>query len=93
MMDYHFIGWNNENGHDKIWVSIKLMPGKWVTIWGRRGAKLQHKIVTSGFDIDKLVRSKLNKGYKRKEEYDLQDIYPEFEQDLKKTAFWAMLKV
>lgn len=68
--------------------------GKYVTFWGRRGAKLQTKIVEGvDWQIDDLFRKKTKKGYKEIEEWQLDEVYPEFESDLEKTAFWATLKI
>lgn len=103
-LNYKFIGWNHEEGHDKVWGVIYLEhPGKdWrygytqskcVSFWGRRGKKLQTKLVVDDWDLEKLVDSKLRKGYERVNTDKLNEVYPEFEQDLSKTAFWAMFKV
>jgi hypothetical protein len=53
-MDYRFIGWCCEDMHDKVWIAIMLRSdesckygygrARWVTVWGRRGKKLQHKV-------------------------------------------------
>lgn len=94
-MDYHFIGWCREGNSDKVWVCLRLADRSWATVWGRRGKKLQHKVITdtSTWDIEKLTDSKHKKGYKSIEKEYLGDVYPEFESDLQKTAIWAMLKV
>jgi len=101
-MKYAFIGWCQENNSDKIWVAIDLSGGTinwahdrpYATVWGRRGKKLQHKIVhASAYDMDRLIKTKTDKGYKKVFKKDLDQVYPEFEQDLEKTAVWAMLSV
>lgn len=95
-----FIGWCKEDTHDKVWGVFKLRNGNgwdndtYVTYWGRRGKKLQTKIsVSTEWDIEKLIASKTHKGYVGIDEDKLDDVYPEFQQDLEKTAFWAMFKV
>ena len=93
-MNYKFIGWCREDSHDKVWVVIYLHSQSYVTFWGRRGAKLQSKIVeSSNWDIVTLISSKLRKGYKEVQKYELDEVYPEFQSDLGKTKLWAMLKV
>jgi predicted DNA-binding WGR domain protein len=104
-VDYRYIGWCSEDNSDKVWICIQLSggridpldynwggQGKYLTAWGRRGKKLQHKVVeANGYDMDKLIRSKNSKGYRKIPEDKLNEVYPEFEQDLEKTAFWATL--
>lgn len=103
MIDYAFIGWcrDEEANADKVWGAIRLKNGdsRWtapsyVTFWGRRGKKLQTKIVTdSVWNMDKVFDKKMDKGYARVDSSKLNEVYPEFEDDLSKTAFWAMFKV
>ena len=93
-MNYKFIGWCKEDNHDKVWGAINIGDGKVLTVWGRRGAKLQTKVVYDNWDLTKLIRKKENsKGYKSIEKYELDEVYPEFEADLEKTAMWATLKL
>ena len=99
MIDYKFIGWNNKDGSDKVWgaiyladFSVNFCPNVLI-FWGRRGKKLQTKMDRDGWDLDKLVREKQNKGYKLIKENELKTVYPEFESDLEKTTMWALLKL
>ncbi len=93
-MKFEHIGWCKEDNHDKVWGIIRLHDNDCVTFWGRRGAKLQTKMIKASYwEADDLFRKKRNKGYKEIEEYQLEDVYPEFRQDLEKTAVWAMLCV
>jgi predicted DNA-binding WGR domain protein len=94
-MDYHFIGWCKEGISDKVWVVMRLDDRSWATVWGRRGKKLQHKVLTdtSAWDIEKLTDSKHKKGYRSIEKFDLDTVYPEFAEDLEKIGIWATLKV
>jgi len=63
-----------------------------VTFWGKRGKKLQTKIWRGYYwDARKEFDKKLTKGYKEVNKEQLDKVYPEFEQDLDKTAFWATL--
>jgi len=99
-VNFEFVGWCNEDSHDKVWGVIVLKHGlkQWdiktyATFWGRRGKKLQHKIFKGDqWDIDKAVRSKVNKGYNKINQHKLDEVYPEFQMDLEKTAIWAMLR-
>ena len=93
-MKYVHIGWCKEGAHDKVWGIIQLYGVDCVTFWGRRGAKLQTKLIRASlWEADDLFRKKTNKGYKEIEEWQLDDVYPEFKTDLERTALWASLKV
>jgi len=96
-MTFKWIGWCKENQHDKVWMIVQLNSdhhsGRFVTVWGRRGKKLQSKIqeYQESREIDRLISSKEAKGYRRVEEKDLNSVYPEFQNDLEKTTVWALL--
>lgn len=102
-MKYVHIGWCKEDSHDKVWGVICLQelvrenyqwktPGKYVTFWGRRGKKLQTKIWDgSDWDAEEMFRKKTNKGYEEVDKNKLDEVYPEFQEDLEKTAVWALL--
>lgn len=105
-MKFVHIGWCQEDKHDKVWGIILLAEdvpvseawhfhtNKYVTFWGRRGAKLQTKLVNgSSYDADQMFHKKRMKGYQEIQEWQLDDVYPEFKTDLEKTAFWATLKI
>lgn len=106
-MRYAHIGWCKEGNSDKVWGVICLQEqeysqqamrwisaGKYVTFWGRRGAKLQTKIWEgTDWDAKEMFLKKQNKGYTPIYKNDLDDVYPEFQQDLEKTAFWATFKI
>ncbi len=97
-MNYKFIGWNNRDGADKVWGVIyiedrtRIRP-KVLIFWVRRGKKLQTRIDRDGWDLDKLIREKSDKGYKIIGNYELETVYPEFQNDLEKTTMWALLKL
>ena len=98
MIDYKFIGWKKGDGSDKVWGVIymenrTILTPKVLIFWGRRGHKLQPKMDREGWDLDKLVREKCNKGYKTIYDYQLDNVYPEFLSDLEKTTMWALLKL
>ena len=105
-MKFVHIGWCKEGVHDKVWGIILLAEdvpvsdawhfptNKYLTFWGRRGAKLQTKLVNGRpYDMDEMFRKKKNKGYEQIEEWELDDVYPDFKRDLERTAIWAMLKL
>ena len=105
-MKYLFIGWcrDEEANADKVWGVILLQENvtnlswnqqhKYVTFWGRRGKKLQTKTsVERAYDMDTTIRAKQRKGYTEIDQTKLDEVYPEFETDLRKTAVWALLKL
>jgi len=96
-INYKYIGWCSVDNSDKVWVCIQLSGdrwyGKYLTVWGRRGKQLQSKIVESNtYEMGKLIGSKVAKGYCGIPEDKLNEVYPEFEQDLERTAAWGMLQ-
>jgi hypothetical protein len=71
--------------------------GKYLIFWGRRGKKLQTKLAHHDrywLDdcVEDMFRKKLNKGYQEVNKQKLDEVYPEFQQDLEKTAVWATLQ-
>jgi len=96
-INYKYIGWCSEDNSDKVWVCIQLngdrWHGKFLTVWGRRGKRLQSKLIESTtYEMGKLVGSKDAKGYCEIPEDKLHEVYPEFQQDLERTAAWGMLR-
>lgn len=97
-MKYKFIGWCREGTSDKVWGVIPLKEdlqaiNTYVIFWGRRGNKLQTKILRdSSWGIMDKIDSKKTRGYIEVDTTRLSELYPEFESDLSKTAMWAMLK-
>lgn len=92
-MKISYVGWCKEGNHDKVWCAICINDNsKYAIFWGRRGAKLQSKIVNmDNSSIEKKFYSKLNKGYTKIAIKNLETIYPEFQKDLEKTAIWSIL--
>lgn len=83
----------------KVWCrdhrrfSNKTYVTKYATIWGRRGKALQSKV----FEGDSVsyrakIAEKQRKGYTQIDTSKLKEVYPEFQDDLEKAAFWATLK-
>jgi hypothetical protein len=102
-MNILYVGWCKDGTHDKVWGAISLTDpsprlrhwdeSKFVTFWGRRGKTLQTKIqTTSQYKIEREFEKKLDKGYKKISLEKLDEVYPEFREDLEKTAFWSILK-
>jgi predicted DNA-binding WGR domain protein len=92
-MDYRFIGWCREGTSDKVWGVINLDKTSSVVFWGRRGKKLQTKIDSDSWELNKLIRAKEKKGYVKVDKDHLDRVYPEFENDLQATTVWALLSV
>ena len=105
MMKYEQILWCKEDNHDKVWGMIRIADVhiayaasrvntyKYVTFWGRRGKALQTKVWEgSNWDAQKELHKKSKKGYNQVDKNHLDRVYPEFEQDLEKTAVWALLR-
>jgi hypothetical protein len=96
-INYKYIGWCSEDNSDKVWACIQLngdrWHGKFLTVWSRRGKRLQSKIVeTNTYEMGKLIGSKVAKGYRGIQEDKLNEVYPEFQQDLERTAAWGVLR-
>ena len=94
-MNFLFIGWMQEGKSDKVWGVIALEGDKWngkcVTFWGRRGKKLSTLASRNDYELEKVVTSKRRKGYDKVNQNKLDEVYPEFKDDLEKTAMWAIL--
>ena len=100
MLDFRFIGWCKDGTHDKVWGVIFLesrhlalvYPEERVLVfWGRRGSKLQTKLDHNTNKLSRLIDSKRDKGYRQIDRDKLDQIYPEFQSDLEKTAVWAIM--
>ena len=59
--------------------------------WGRRGKAMQFKGDTTGHELDKLRRSKLNKGYVEISEKRLLEIWPTFITEAEGKLMWEVL--
>ena len=101
-MKYEFIGWERDEvkNIDKVWGVIRLddssnVPHRehtYISFWGRRGKKLSTLVHTKyHYEMEKLWDKKHNDGYTEIDESRLSTVYPEFQDDLEKTAVWALL--
>lgn len=96
--DFGFIGWNNIDNHDKVW-GYFLRPSdtdkeqkkkygfaydiNCVVFWAARGKAMQFKASNENYDLHKLVRSKIKKGYQSIEPAQLLEIWPTFNEEMK----------
>lgn len=93
-MDIEYLGWCREGTHDKVWGIMRIADYDCVTFWGKRGCKLQTKqIKVSRYDSSVMFRKKVDRGYRQVYQWELEKIYPEFQDDLEKTAVLALLKM
>lgn len=100
-MKFAHIGWCKEDNHDKVWGIILiregqgapyLEPNDYISFWGRRGAKLQTKAFKgTTWTASEMFHKKKMKGYNEVSKDQLDLVYPEFQQDLERTAIWATL--
>jgi len=98
-MKFLFIGWCRVGVSDKVWAVMELpvyTDNKYTKIylrcWGRRGKKLQTlREESEYYTIMETAQAKVRKGYTSIDQEKLDQVYPEFESDLKKTAVWATL--
>jgi len=102
-IDYGFIGWCNEDNHDKIWGYLyRPTPNahKWATkrdgwncakFWAARGKAMQFKADVTGYELDKLVNAKRKKGYVPITEDRLYQIWPTFKEDMEGKLIMELL--
>jgi len=66
-------------------------PGVYIVFWGRRGKTLRTKLHTDkqSWDMISLASKKKRDGYIKIDVGKLNDVYPEFEEDLD----WAVVEV
>lgn len=100
-MKYEFIGWkrDEDKNMDKVWGIILLEEAdksmyqyKYVSFWGRRGKKLSTKVFACyQYEMVRMYEKKEKDLYIEIPESKLHTVYPEFQDDLEKTAVWALL--
>jgi predicted DNA-binding WGR domain protein len=75
-MDIQFLGWCKNEKSDKVWGIVKKDDDLYVTFWGRRGAKLQKKMIEMDrWDAEALIRSKEKKGYAEVQKDDMEMVH------------------
>lgn len=93
MIDFKFIGWCNEEGHDKVWVAFTVGE-KAYACWGRRDKHLSFKDYGAGWraeaDQDTVIRSK-KKKYQEVDSFMLFTIFPNIEDDIEQKLMFAIL--
>jgi len=102
--EFGFIGWcyNATENHDKIWGYFYRPTKQWdwatkesgtnvVIFWARRGKAMQFKADVSGYELDKLVRSKLKKDYDKISDQKFLEIWPTFIQECEEKLMWDVL--
>jgi len=97
---FGFIGWCNDpkENHDKIWgYFYRPTPeGQWhkncCIFWARRGKAMQFKADIASYELtEKLVRSKLKKGYVKISQARLFEIWPTFVEEAEAKLMWEVL--
>jgi hypothetical protein len=95
-MEFQFIGWNNQDGHDTIWTSF-IAEGNYYVAWGRRGAKLQfkkhghHLMWAINGVVRKIEQQKKEKGYKEVDKFLLFTLFPDFEEKVEQELMVGIL--
>ena len=85
---FNFIGWCNENDHDKIWVNFSI-NGVYYCAWGRRGRKLSFK-KHNKYSVESVQRTKESR-YKEVDEFLLFSIFPDFSDQVQQDLMMATL--
>lgn len=103
--EFGWIGWCKEDNHDKVWGYFyrpttvetgRHWPAKsygWncCIFWARRGKAMQFKADTTGPELDKLVRTKVKKGYAKISQPRLFEIWPTFIEEAEAKLMWDVL--
>jgi len=100
--EFPFIGWCHEDNHDKVWGyflrdtgtstwSSKDYGWNCVIFWARRGKAMQFKADVTGGELQKLVQSKIRKGYNRITFTKLTEIWPNFATECEEKLMWDIL--
>lgn len=92
-MEIKYIGWNTKGTSDKVWGIALFGRGNFLntklyaTFWGRRGKKLQKKLVDiNPGQLYSLILSKQKKGYIEVRADDVNEVYDRFSKDIFKVA-------
>jgi hypothetical protein len=62
--DFLFLGWNNTEGHDKIWGLVKTSQGLF-SFWGKRGKSVAFKQHENAWDAGRIADKKERSGYRK----------------------------
>lgn len=101
--NFGWIGWCNEDNHDKVWGYFyrptpdanRYCGGSYgrncCVFWARRGKAMQFKSNVTGHELDKLMQSKLKKGYDKISQPKLFEIWPTFIAEAEGKLMWDVL--
>jgi hypothetical protein len=101
--EFGFIGWCEEDNHDKVWGYFyrptpnarswenKAHGWNCCIFWARRGRAMQFKTDVTGYELDKLVQTKLRKGYDKITQPKLFEIWPSFITEAEGKLMWEVL--
>ena len=84
-----FIGWCNEDNHDKLWIAFEV-GGGYYCAWGRRGAKLSFKKHTK-YSLETITRKKKS-SYNPVEKFVMYSMRPDFEEALQQELVFDTLR-
>lgn len=93
MIAFKFIGWCNEENHDKVWVAFSV-GSKYYACWGARGKHLTFKEYGTGWPSEREQNTVMTKKRKKYEEVDsfmLFSIFPNIEDDIEQKLMFAIL--
>lgn len=93
MIDFKFIGWCNEETHDKVWVAFAV-GNKFYACWGARGKHLTFKEYGTGWNGQREQETVMRKKKKKYDEVDsfmLFSIFPNIEEDIEQRLTFAIL--
>lgn len=93
MIDFKFIGWCKEEGHDKVWVAFSVGE-KHYACWGKRDKHLSFKEYGTGYRAEREQQSLISKKKQKYQEVDpfmLFTIFPRIEEDIEQRLTFAIL--
>ena len=61
--DINWVGWNNNDNHDKVWGWLQMSDERVYCFWGRRGKKLRFKEHSSTYRVITVQHRKEKEGY------------------------------
>lgn len=96
---FGWIGWNQEDGSDKIWGYLwanhsdsRHNRGMIHVFWGRRGKTLSFKTQPYDGALMHLIDSKNRKGYVHINEQEFMQLWPDFYQMCESKLVWHLLR-
>jgi hypothetical protein len=87
-----WVGWNNTEGHDKVWGFLKLADGRYFSFWGARGKKLSFKSYPTEYSVKTQALKKMNdRGYKTVNANQYDELVQDFINDVEIWCATAIL--